>query len=166
MLELLWISALQFSTESCRTLTERRMTGKYFDRAGGRGWKRPVGHYQQRFRRGAKRWHRIVRSPVFISFRRWWPLRSRSTLLVQQRRLYPMVFFSFAPGQTGVVLIQGLWLRAGQMRQAMILALLVHVFPSVSVITRQCPRPPPPLVRQNCRLSRVQRSDRCLPLVA
>lgn len=163
---MLWISTLQFSIESCRTLTERGLSGKDLGGAGGWGQKGPAGCCQQRFRRGAQWWRRSIWSPVFISFRWWWPLRSRSTLLVQQHWLYSMVFLSFAPGLTGVVLVQGLWLRVGQVRQATILALLIHIFLRVSVVTRQCPRPAPTLVRQNCRFLHVQRSDRRLPLVA
>lgn len=166
MLELLWISTLQFSIESCRTLTERGLTGKSFGGAGGRGQKGLAGCCQQRFRRGAKRWSRNIWSPVLISFGWWWPLRSGPTLLVQQHWLYSMVFLSFALGLTGVVLIQGLWLRVGQVRQAIILALLIHIFLRVSVVTRQCSRPAPALVRQNCRFLHMQRFDRRLPLVA
>lgn len=125
-----------------------------------------AGCCQQGFRRGTKRWCRIIWSPVFISFRWWRPLRSRSTFLVEQCWLCSVTFLSGALGQIGVVLVQGLWLRTCKMRQTAVLALLIHVFLRVSVITRQRPRSPAALVRQNRRLSRMQRSDRCLPLVA
>lgn len=142
------------------------MIRKHFSRAGGRGWKGAAGCCQQGFRRGTKRWCRIIWPPVLISFRWWRPLRSRSTFLTEQCRLCSVIFLSGALGQMGVVLVQGLWLRAREMRQTAVLALLIHVFLRVSVITRQCPRSPAAFVRQNRRLSCMQRSDRCLPLVA
>lgn len=142
------------------------MARKYFRRAGGRGRKGMAGCYQQGFRGGAKRWCRIIWSPVFISLRWRRPLRSRSAFLIEKRRLCSTIFLSGALGQTGVVLVQALWLGAREMRQAAILAFLIHVFLRVSVITRQRPRSPAAFVRQNCRLSCMQRSDRCLPLVA